>query len=322
MSKKHSLYRNLLCSILLALSIPTYCHSQNDSINKNSATYKIKVQLIDKSTKQPLPFANVVVQKNGVDIVGGVTDINGTTSIELSGPWNYVIKAVYEGYKDTAVEVKPNETKIQIALESVKILPRTVIVHFEPIHIGSQNIHQSIYMTSIVPNIMLMPKEHPILLDFCGDTTYLESFWDTPFGSDVIATHTPIITQKEENVTSGTIKVRLFDSTTKQPLPFANVVIQQKGVQVNGGVTNIDGCVVIPCILPGDYDITAAYEGYEAPKKIRIHISELNVTYLKIEMKPNFKGMIVDYFFSCWRPFNTTYQATYDRDDINHSAVK
>ncbi|MEA3477553.1 MAG: hypothetical protein U9R60_05200, partial [Bacteroidota bacterium] len=41
--------------------------------------------------------------------------------------------------------------------------------------------------------------------------------------------------------TSGTLKGKVIDKTTKEPLPFVNIVVDLGGEQINGTTTDFDG---------------------------------------------------------------------------------
>lgn len=40
---------------------------------------------------------------------------------------------------------------------------------------------------------------------------------------------------------TGTLKGKIVDKETKEPIPFANVIIEQNGVQAGGATSDIDG---------------------------------------------------------------------------------
>jgi hypothetical protein len=165
-------------------------------------------------------------------------------------------------------------------------------------------------------------------------------FWGTAFagwfGFGATSAHaqcntTPVIQQNDtvkkdsskvkqpiNNEGSGELKVHLIDKTTKQPLPFANVVVEQNGTQVNGGVTDIDGIAVIKPLEPGNYTVKAVFEGYNEAINPPQYISSKKTTYLEISLKPITNlptGIIVSVEKT---PFATTYGATYDRNDIRN----
>jgi hypothetical protein len=68
-------------------------------------------------------------------------------------------------------------------------------------------------------------------------------------------------------VGSGTLKGKISDFDTGEPLPFASVVLFLNGNQVAGTNTNFDGDYTIKPISPGIYEVLLSFVGYQ-PKKI------------------------------------------------------
>ncbi len=65
---------------------------------------------------------------------------------------------------------------------------------------------------------------------------------------------------------SGTLKGKVKDAETGEPLPFVNVVALQGTVQIAGTTTDFDGNYTIKPINAGTYDILFSYVGYNAKK--------------------------------------------------------
>ncbi len=61
---------------------------------------------------------------------------------------------------------------------------------------------------------------------------------------------------------AGTLKGKVIDKKTGEPLPFANVVILAGESQIGGSATNFDGEYNIKPITPGTYDVKCAFVGY------------------------------------------------------------
>ena len=61
----------------------------------------------------------------------------------------------------------------------------------------------------------------------------------------------------------GTLKGTLLDKDTKEPVPFANIVLENGGTQVGGTSTDFDGKYVIKPIPPGTYDLKASSVGFK-----------------------------------------------------------
>ncbi|NNM15046.1 MAG: hypothetical protein HKO56_00210, partial [Bacteroidia bacterium] len=52
---------------------------------------------------------------------------------------------------------------------------------------------------------------------------------------------------------SGTIKGKITDATSGEPVPFANVVAEKNGTQAGGAQTDFDGNYTIKPLTPGEY---------------------------------------------------------------------
>ena len=66
-------------------------------------TGTLKGVIKDAMTGEPIPFANVVAEKNGNQLGGTTTDFDGNYTIKPLEPGNYTIKASFVGYG--AVEI-------------------------------------------------------------------------------------------------------------------------------------------------------------------------------------------------------------------------
>jgi len=67
--------------------------------------------------------------------------------------------------------------------------------------------------------------------------------------------------QKDET-SIGIIQGKIFDEKTNEGLPFANVILLQKGIQKAGTTTDLDGNYSFMITEPGEYDVEAVYIGY------------------------------------------------------------
>ncbi len=91
---------NMLRKLLATLSILVL--SVGLTIGQNESA--IKVKLIDKATKETVPFANVVVLMGGVQVGVGTTNMDGEVVIKPLNPGKYSVRGTYVGYQ--SVEVK------------------------------------------------------------------------------------------------------------------------------------------------------------------------------------------------------------------------
>ncbi len=95
-------------------------------------TGTLKGVILDAMSGEPVPFANVVAEKNGNQIGGTTTDFDGNYIIKPLDPGNYIVKATFVGYgtvEVTGVIVSANKITMQnislqegVAIGEVKII--------------------------------------------------------------------------------------------------------------------------------------------------------------------------------------------------------
>ena len=68
------------------------------TLSSFSQTGTLKGTISERSNGEPIPFANVVIMKNGVQKGGTSTDINGNFTIKPIDPGTYTVKATFTGY--------------------------------------------------------------------------------------------------------------------------------------------------------------------------------------------------------------------------------
>ncbi len=66
-------------------------------------TGSIRGKILDKATKEPLPFASVVAELNGTQIGGAQSDFDGEYTIKPLQPGAYTLKVTYVGYTDLVI---------------------------------------------------------------------------------------------------------------------------------------------------------------------------------------------------------------------------
>jgi outer membrane receptor protein involved in Fe transport len=95
-------------------------------------TGTLKGVISDAMSGEPIPFANIIIEKNGNQSAGTTTDFDGNYTIKPVEPGNYTIKATFVGYgtvEVTGVIVSANKITFQdvklqegIAIGEVKII--------------------------------------------------------------------------------------------------------------------------------------------------------------------------------------------------------
>ena len=83
---------------------------------------------------------------------------------------------------------------------------------------------------------------------------------------------------------SGTLKGKVLDKSSKEPLPFANVVILQGTQQIGGATTDFDGKYTIKPIPPGTYDVKCFFVGYSDRQISGVKINNNKITFLDMDM--------------------------------------
>ncbi len=75
--------------------------------NSGSITGKVA----DKSTKEPVPYASIVVKDADKIVTGGITDENGTFTIEKLASKNYTLEVQFMGFQTISKSVDLTHTK-------------------------------------------------------------------------------------------------------------------------------------------------------------------------------------------------------------------
>jgi len=91
---------------------------------------------------------------------------------------------------------------------------------------------------------------------------------------------------------SGALKGKIYDKETKEPIPFANIVLEIGGTLSGGATSDFDGNYIIKPVQPGTYDLKATYVGYKTiilqgmvinSDQIRFHDLEMESSAQQIE---------------------------------------
>lgn len=83
---------------------------------------------------------------------------------------------------------------------------------------------------------------------------------------------------------SGALKGTVLDKDTKEPIPFANIVLENRGTQVGGATSDFDGNYMIKPIPPGKYDLKATFVGYKTVLLQGIIIGGDQIRFYDVEL--------------------------------------
>lgn len=101
------------------LGVPQKSKSVNVNIKGSGA---LRGVVKDASTEEPIPFANVIVEKNGKQVAGTTTDFDGIFQIKPIPAGVLSLKTTYVGYTTSYIDdlnIKPDETQyVECFLES------------------------------------------------------------------------------------------------------------------------------------------------------------------------------------------------------------
>ena len=103
-----------------------------------SQTGTLQGTIIDAMTNEPIPFANVVLTKNGNQSAGTTTDFDGKYTIKPIDPGTYNIKATFVGYQTkeiTGVVISADQIRfVDIKLqEGIQLEVAEVVVWTKPL---------------------------------------------------------------------------------------------------------------------------------------------------------------------------------------------
>jgi len=94
-----------------------------------------------------------------------------------------------------------------------------------------------------------------------------------------------VIIRSHEDYNFGTLKGKVLEAGTNEPVPFANVVIELNGTQIAGTSTDFDGNYVIKPIPSGTFDLVSSSIGYTTHMVSNISIYPGKVRFFDIEMQ-------------------------------------
>jgi len=125
---------------------------------------------------------------------------------------------------------------------------------------------------------------------------------------------------------SGTIKGKITDKQTKEPISFANVVVEIGGVQVGGTTSDFDGNFTIKPIPPGKVDLKASFVGYRPFMTRGIYVPPDKITFQNLELEASTTTLneieVVDYKVPLISKDQTSSGATVTSEDISKMANK
>ncbi len=122
------------------------------------------------------------------------------------------------------------------------------------------------------------------------------------------------------------IQGKIKDSSTGEPLPFVNIILELNGVQKAGGQTDFDGNYVIKPISPGTYTLKATFVGYKPVQLNGITITSEQTKFVDVKMESTAIEMttfvVSEYKNKLIDKGNTAVKATVSAEDFENMAVR
>ncbi len=84
---------------------------------------------------------------------------------------------------------------------------------------------------------------------------------------------------------NGAIEGKVIDASTKEPIPFANVVLKQAGKMISGASTDFNGNYKFKPVAVGYYEIEYSFIGYLKKKITSIYVAKNKTRYLNTTLQ-------------------------------------
>lgn len=132
-------------------------------------------------------------------------------------------------------------------------------------------------------------------------------------------TYTPVISKP--TIGSGTLRGKVLDSETQEPIPFVNVVLEKNGAQVGNTSTDFDGLYSIKQLSPGSYQLKASYVGFKPSMINGLIIRADQITFQDISLKSTMVELtefqVMDYKVPLIDKDKTSMGATITSEEIS-----
>lgn len=123
---------------------------------------------------------------------------------------------------------------------------------------------------------------------------------------------------------NGAIKGKVLDAETGEPIPFANVVVEQNGNQIGGGVSDFDGNYTVKPIPAGRFTVKASYVGYKALQINDVVVNNDRVRFLDLKLQSSTQEIeevvVVEYTVPLIDKDNTQQGGTVTSEEISKMA--
>ena len=111
--------RNILLILLTAFSVNLFAQMPKSNLPKPGS---ISGKVIDQTTKEPLPYVNIIIKDTANKILtGGITNDNGTFSIKNIPEGKNMVEVQFIGYKTVTKPIIINNKRRKINLGTISL---------------------------------------------------------------------------------------------------------------------------------------------------------------------------------------------------------
>ncbi|MFH1118819.1 MAG: TonB-dependent receptor [Bacteroidota bacterium] len=119
---------------------------------------------------------------------------------------------------------------------------------------------------------------------------------------------------------SGTLRGKVIDKSTKEPIPFVNIIVELGGTQAGGTTSDFDGNYTIKPITPGKYNLKATFVGFKPVLVQGVIIKSDQISFQNVEMESTMIEIktfeVVDYKVPLIDKDKTSVGATMTSEEI------
>ncbi len=111
--------KKIICAFLILLSVSSFSQMAKENLPKPG---KISGKVIDKATKEPLPYVNIIIRNTANKIItGGITNEKGVFNVPKIPEGKSFIEIQFIGYKTIKKEIFISDKKRNIKLGTIAI---------------------------------------------------------------------------------------------------------------------------------------------------------------------------------------------------------
>ena len=224
----------------------------------------IKGKVTDKQTGEPIPFATILILDDGVQIKGANTDFDGNYIIANVPVGTYTLKVSNIGYNTHMLNnylIKADKVEFQ----NFELTPNK-----KPSSYSSKNIEKRPPYNAVVSTVRGVSSRN-------GEIGKLPK---NRKDGKVYLVDGKRVAGNDNYKKTATIKGKVTDKNTGEPIPFATILILDDGVQIKGVSSDYEGKYLITNAPVGTFTLKVGNIGYNS-----IELSDFLIEADKVDFK-------------------------------------